>query len=134
MLSWLWNWNFQVFEIFCICSDWFPSYYIIWNIFTGCEKILTGQADIVVAGTYVPYLKKRWNEHVFFIFTSIKFVQSVVEICRRGNYHFSNSNKYTYVAGGCETFSDVPIRFSKPIRQRLLQMPKVWGKYEDFCL
>ena len=29
------------------------------------------------------------------------------------------------LVGGCETFSDVPIRFSKPIRQRMLQMPKV---------
>ena len=27
-----------------------------------------------------------------------------------------------------ETFSDVPIRFSKPIRQRLLQVPKVSKK------
>lgn len=32
------------------------------------------------------------------------------------------------VAGGCETFSDVPIRFSKPIRQRLLQLPKASKK------
>jgi acetyl-CoA acyltransferase len=29
------------------------------------------------------------------------------------------------VAGGCETFSDVPIRYSKPIRQRLLQANKL---------
>lgn len=32
------------------------------------------------------------------------------------------------VAGGCETFSDVPIRFSKPIRQRLLQASKALKK------
>lgn len=32
------------------------------------------------------------------------------------------------VAGGAETFSDVPIRFSKPIRQRLLQFPKASKK------
>eukprot|EP01041_Mallomonas_annulata_P004117 gene4117-8188_t len=32
------------------------------------------------------------------------------------------------LAGGTETFSDVPIRFSKPIRQRLLQLPKVSKK------
>lgn len=32
------------------------------------------------------------------------------------------------VAGGTETFSDVPIRFSKPIRQRLLQFPKASKK------
>jgi len=32
------------------------------------------------------------------------------------------------VAGGVETFSDVPIRFSKPIRSRLLQFNKVWKK------
>lgn len=32
------------------------------------------------------------------------------------------------VAGGVETFSDVPIRFSKPIRQRLLAMPKAMKK------
>lgn len=32
------------------------------------------------------------------------------------------------VAGGAETFSDVPIRFSKPIRKRLLQVPKVSKK------
>lgn len=32
------------------------------------------------------------------------------------------------VAGGAETFSDVPIRFSKPIRQRLLQLNKAMKK------
>ena len=32
------------------------------------------------------------------------------------------------ITGGVETFSDVPIRFSKPIRQRLLQMPKASKK------
>jgi acetyl-CoA acyltransferase len=32
------------------------------------------------------------------------------------------------LAGGCETFSDVPIRFSKPIRQRLLQANKAMKK------
>ena len=32
------------------------------------------------------------------------------------------------VAGGCETFSDVPIRFSKPIRQRLLGLNKAMKK------
>jgi acetyl-CoA acyltransferase len=29
------------------------------------------------------------------------------------------------LAGGCETFSDVPIRFSKPVRQRLIGAAKV---------
>ena len=29
------------------------------------------------------------------------------------------------VCGGCETFSDVPIRFSRPIRQRFLGAAKV---------
>lgn len=48
-------------------------------ITTGAEKILSGQADIVLAG-------------------------------------------------GCETFSDVPIRFSKPIRSRLLQAGKAMKK------
>jgi acetyl-CoA acyltransferase len=46
---------------------------------TGAEKILSGQADIIIAG-------------------------------------------------GAETFSDVPIRFSKAVRQRLLQVPKVSKK------
>lgn len=32
------------------------------------------------------------------------------------------------IAGGVETFSDVPIRYSRPIRQRLLQMPKAMKK------
>ena len=32
------------------------------------------------------------------------------------------------VAGGCETFSDLPIRFSKPIRQRFLQLSKAMKK------
>lgn len=32
------------------------------------------------------------------------------------------------IAGGVETFSDVPIRFSKAVRQRLLQMPKASKK------
>ena len=32
------------------------------------------------------------------------------------------------VAGGCETFSDVPIRFSKPMRERMLQAPKALKK------
>jgi len=31
------------------------------------------------------------------------------------------------IAGGVETFSDVPIRFSKPLRQRMLQMNKAKG-------
>ncbi len=48
-------------------------------ITTGAEKIMSGQADIIVAG-------------------------------------------------GVETFSDVPIRFSKPIRQRLLQLSKAMKK------
>jgi len=48
-------------------------------ITTGAEKILSGQADVVVAG-------------------------------------------------GCETFSDVPIRFSKPIRARMLQAAKAMKK------
>ena len=48
-------------------------------ITTGAEKILAGQADIVIAG-------------------------------------------------GCETFSDVPIRYSRNIRQRLLQLPKASKK------
>lgn len=48
-------------------------------ITTGAEKILAGQADIILAG-------------------------------------------------GVETFSDVPIRYSKPIRQRLLQVPKTMKK------
>jgi acetyl-CoA acyltransferase len=48
-------------------------------ITTGAEKIISGQADIIVAG-------------------------------------------------GVETFSDVPIRFSKNIRKRLLQFPKVSKK------
>jgi acetyl-CoA acyltransferase len=29
------------------------------------------------------------------------------------------------LAGGCETFSDVPIRFQKPIRTKLLGLAKV---------
>ena len=32
------------------------------------------------------------------------------------------------LTGGCETFSDVPIRFSKPIRERLLVAPKAMKK------
>lgn len=32
------------------------------------------------------------------------------------------------VAGGVETFSDVPIRYSKPVRERLLQAPKAMKK------
>lgn len=32
------------------------------------------------------------------------------------------------VAGGVETFSDVPIRFSRPIRQRMLALPKAMKK------
>lgn len=32
------------------------------------------------------------------------------------------------VTGGAETFSDVPIRFSKPIRKRLLQVSKASKK------
>jgi acetyl-CoA acyltransferase len=37
------------------------------------------------------------------------------------------------IAGGVETFSDVPIRFSRPIRERMIAMGKVrpgrgiWG-------
>lgn len=32
------------------------------------------------------------------------------------------------LAGGCETFSDVPVRYSKPIRKRLLSMSKAMKK------
>jgi len=32
------------------------------------------------------------------------------------------------VAGGVETFSDVPIRFSRPVRQRMLAIPKAMKK------
>ena len=31
------------------------------------------------------------------------------------------------MAGGVETFSDVPIRFSKPIRERMLKLGKAKG-------
>ena len=34
----------------------------------------------------------------------------------------------SYALIGCETFSDVPIRFSKPIRERLLVAPKAMKK------
>lgn len=32
------------------------------------------------------------------------------------------------VVGGCETFSDVPIRYSRPVRQRFLQSAKAMKK------
>jgi len=32
------------------------------------------------------------------------------------------------IAGGCETFSDVPIRLTRPLRQKLITMPKVLKK------
>lgn len=32
------------------------------------------------------------------------------------------------IAGGCETFSDVPIRLTRPLRQKLITMPKVMKK------
>lgn len=32
------------------------------------------------------------------------------------------------IAGGCETFSDVPIRLKRPIRQKLITMPKAMKK------
>jgi acetyl-CoA acyltransferase len=32
------------------------------------------------------------------------------------------------IAGGCETFSDVPIRLTRPIRQKLITMPKAMKK------
>lgn len=32
------------------------------------------------------------------------------------------------IAGGCETFSDVPIRLSRPLRQTLIDMPKAMKK------
>lgn len=32
------------------------------------------------------------------------------------------------VVGGVDTLSDVPLKFSKPIRERLLQVPKVSKK------
>jgi acetyl-CoA acyltransferase len=65
-------------------------------ITSGVEKILSGKADIVVAGYRIHYFR-----HYALIMTYL---------------------------GGCETFSDVPIRFSKPIRQRLLQLNKVLKK------
>jgi hypothetical protein len=32
------------------------------------------------------------------------------------------------IAGGCETFSDVPIRLTRPIRQKLITLPKAMKK------
>uniref|UniRef100_A0A7S3JSV6 acetyl-CoA C-acyltransferase n=1 Tax=Aureoumbra lagunensis TaxID=44058 RepID=A0A7S3JSV6_9STRA len=32
------------------------------------------------------------------------------------------------LAGGCETFSDAPIRYSRPIRKRLMQASKIFAK------
>jgi acetyl-CoA acyltransferase len=34
----------------------------------------------------------------------------------------------TVIAGGVETFSDVPIRLTRPIRQKLITMPKAMKK------
>jgi acetyl-CoA acyltransferase len=34
----------------------------------------------------------------------------------------------TFVTGGVEFFSDLPIRYSRPVRQRLLAMPKAMKK------
>ncbi len=68
-------------------------------ITSGAEKILAGQADIIIAGTFTSNL-------------SISF----------------HSSHIYFNPGGVETFSDVPIRYSKNIRKRLLQFPKASKK------
>jgi acetyl-CoA acyltransferase len=35
---------------------------------------------------------------------------------------------HVVIAGGCETFSDVPIRLTRPVRQKLITMPKAMKK------
>lgn len=73
-------------------------------ITTGAEKILAGQADIIVAG-----LEIFW----YTLLSMSQLIELLALFCSKG---------------GVETFSDVPIRFSKPIRQRLLQLSKAMKK------
>lgn len=54
-------------------------------------------------------------------------VSSSAAICQ-GTEKIMAGKADVVLAGGCETFSDVPIRFSKPIRSRLLSASKVMKK------
>lgn len=81
---------------------------------TGAEKILAGQADVVLAGGRYKHVHKSIYTYRLYHYVSILST----------SYPHIPSN----FVSGCETFSDVPIRFSKPIRERLLVAPKAMKK------
>jgi len=80
-------------------------------ITSGAEKILSGQADIIVAGT-----------------VALMLVLSVAMFSVYILQYLTPSLPFEQFLGGAETFSDVPIRFSKPIRKRLLGVAKASKK------
>jgi acetyl-CoA acyltransferase len=45
-----------------------------------------------------------------------------------GAEHIATGHADVVIAGGAETFSDVPIRLTRPIRQKLITMPKAMKK------
>lgn len=54
-------------------------------------------------------------------------ISANVAICS-GAEKILSGNASVIIAGGCETFSDVPIRLTRPIRQKLITMPKAMKK------
>lgn len=58
---------------------------------------------------------------------SLACVSANVAICQ-GAEKILSGQADVVIAGGCETFSDVPIRFSRPIRKRLLGLAKAMKK------
>ena len=54
-------------------------------------------------------------------------ISSSAAICAAAD-KIRSGHASTVIAGGVETFSDVPIRLTRPMRQKLITMPKVLKK------
>mmetsp|Transcript_7788 Transcript_7788/g.10644 ORF Transcript_7788/g.10644 Transcript_7788/m.10644 type:complete len:458 (-) Transcript_7788:343-1716(-) len=58
---------------------------------------------------------------------SMACISSNAAICAAAE-KIATGHASVVIAGGCETFSDVPIRLSRPIRQKLITLPKAMKK------
>lgn len=58
---------------------------------------------------------------------SMACISSNAAICAAADKILSG-HASTVIAGGCETFSDVPIRLTRPMRQKLITLPKAMKK------
>lgn len=58
---------------------------------------------------------------------SMACISSNVAICAAAD-KIKSGHASAVIAGGCETFSDVPIRLTRPLRQKLITLPKAMKK------